>query len=139
MRRRTLQAAVIPYRIVDARPQVALVTSAKGRRWTFPKGWVAPGEQTWETAVREAEEEAGLVGQIDPRSIGCYLQAKRDGIRRVEVFLLQVTRELARWDEDGIRDRRWMSLEQAQGVLAPEAAALLSVLDHPDLPARRIA
>jgi len=112
--------------------QVALVTSAKGRRWTLPKGWVAPGEHAWEAAAREAKEEAGLIGQIDPRPIGYYEPAKRDGIRRVEVFLLRVTRELDRWDEDVFRDRCWMSIEQARRVLAPEAAAVLRVLDCPE-------
>jgi 8-oxo-dGTP pyrophosphatase MutT (NUDIX family) len=133
-----VQAAVIPYRLVDGRPQVALITSAKGRRWILPKGWVAPGEHAWEAAAREAEEEAGLVGQVDPRPIGWYKQAKRGGVRRIEVFLLHVTSELDRWDEDRFRDRRWMSLEEAGAVLAREAA-LLGVLNRPDLRTRRIA
>jgi 8-oxo-dGTP pyrophosphatase MutT (NUDIX family) len=134
-----VQAAVIPYRIVDGRAQVALITSAKGRRWILPKGWVAPGEHAWQAAAREAEEEAGLIGEVDRRPIGWYKKAKRRRVCRVEVFLLHVTRELARWDEDGVRDRRWMSIEEAGAVLIPEAAALLSALNRPDLPTRRIA
>ena len=56
------QAAVIPYRIRKERVEVALVTTSSGKGWIVPKGSVDDGEQPRDAAIREAEEEAGLLG-----------------------------------------------------------------------------
>ena len=61
MERLHRQAAVIPYRIRKERVEVALVTRSAARGWIVPKGSVDQGEQPREAAIREAEEEAGLL------------------------------------------------------------------------------
>ena len=58
------QAAVIPYRIRKERVEVALVTTSGGKRWIVPKGSVDDGEHPRDAAIREAEEEAGLIGVV---------------------------------------------------------------------------
>ena len=60
------QAAVIPYRIRKERIEVALVTTSRGKGWIVPKGSVDSGERPRDAAIREAEEEAGLLGVVTP-------------------------------------------------------------------------
>ena len=41
--------------------QVALIATHGGKRWQLPKGSREPGESSLETAIREVEEETGLL------------------------------------------------------------------------------
>ena len=71
------QAAVIPYRVRDDRIEIALVTSQRGKRWTVPKGSLDDGEGAMDAAIRETEEEAGLLGELVERPIGSYRYTKQ--------------------------------------------------------------
>jgi 8-oxo-dGTP pyrophosphatase MutT (NUDIX family) len=110
---RILQAAAIPYRWVSGRLEVALITRRTGGRWIVPKGHVEPGESPRQSALREAAEEAGLLGRIASRPLGSYEYLKGREQHLVLVFPLRVTRELRRWSEDHLRDRRWIRVERA--------------------------
>ena len=63
MARLSRQAAVIPFRIRDERVEIAIVTTLSGKRWVVPKGSLDEGEQSRDAAIRETEEEAGLIGK----------------------------------------------------------------------------
>jgi len=108
-----LQAAAIPYRWNSGRLEVALITRRQGKSWIVPKGNIEPGESARRSALREAGEEAGLLGRIGLRPFGVYRYRKGSEPRRVLVFLLEVTRELSAWSEDDFRDRRWLRVERA--------------------------
>ncbi len=43
----------------------AIRPRGRGETWALPKGIVDPGETAAETALREAEEETGLVARLD--------------------------------------------------------------------------
>jgi 8-oxo-dGTP pyrophosphatase MutT (NUDIX family) len=107
------QAAVIPYRIRKARVEVALVTTSNGKRWIVPKGSIDAGERPRDTAIREAEEEAGLRGIVARTPIGRYRHVNDGDRYRVEVFLMRVTTVRERWLEHKIRRRRWMGVGEA--------------------------
>jgi len=82
-------------------------------------------------AVREAYEEAGLEGIIQPGGpVGSYRYAKSlvpGGLPiQVAVFLLRVERQLDQWPEQAERETRWFSPEEAASLVAePELAAIL--------------
>jgi predicted NUDIX family NTP pyrophosphohydrolase len=70
------QAGVIPYRILDDKIQVLLMTSREMGRWIIPKGNIN-GEAPSKAAGREAYEEAGVKGTItSPIPLGIYVCAK---------------------------------------------------------------
>jgi 8-oxo-dGTP pyrophosphatase MutT (NUDIX family) len=123
------QAAVVPYRIRKERVEVALVTRSGGKGWIVPKGSVDEGERPRDAAIREAEEEAGLRGVVTRRPIGRYHHDKGDGRRRIEVYLMRVTRELEHWLEDDVRRRRWMRLDEATDCLREDLHRFLQHLD----------
>jgi 8-oxo-dGTP pyrophosphatase MutT (NUDIX family) len=109
-----LQAAAIPYRWNDGRLEVAVITRRQGgETWIVPKGHVEPGETPRQSARREANEEAGLLGRIGPRPLGSYRYKKRREAHFVVVFLLRVTKELRHWSEDDFRQREWLRVERA--------------------------
>ena len=122
--RRTLQQyGALCYRMRKSHLEIALVTSRGTGRFVIPKGWPEPGFQPFEAAAKEAEEEAGLIGEIAQTAIGSYGYLKRLHLFasitcRVSVFPLRVTDELASWDEGAERQRVWMSPQQAASSVA---------------------
>jgi len=98
--------------------EVLLITSLNSKRWIMPKGWPEADLTPAENAAREAFEEAGVTGKINPQPVGKYhyLKERKDGggvTCSVEVFALAVTKQLEDWPEKGARELAWVPLEQA--------------------------
>ena len=135
MSKPSLQYAALPFRRrPDATIEVMLITSRETGRWVIPQGWPASGLSAPDSAAREAREEGGLVGRIGERPIGRYRYDKRlpDGSAvdcAVEVFVLEVDKQLRSWPERAERRTRWFSLGEAvNAVQEPELRALLKGL-----------
>lgn len=107
------QSAVIPYRVEDGRVDVLLVTSVRNRHWVVPKGLIEPGLDSVSSAAKEAEEEAGIRGTIDPNPLGTYEYKKWGGTCQVEVFAMYVEEMMEDWPEAEFRTREWFGVEQA--------------------------
>jgi 8-oxo-dGTP pyrophosphatase MutT (NUDIX family) len=115
-----------------------LVTSRETGRWVLPKGWPKRRLSGSELAGLEAFEEAGLLGEVAPRSIGFYRYAKRMPDGRdvecdVDVFSMCVATELDDWPEREQRQRRWFTMtEAAASVNEADLAKLLLRLETAD-------
>ena len=100
---RQIQYAALPYRAKGkSQLEIMLVTSRGTRRWIIPKGWPKRGMPPYDTAAKEAFEEAGV--KVRKRPIGSYPYAKilEKGDKascRVQVFALRVTHQRKRWPE----------------------------------------
>src|SRR5688500_14885071 len=124
------QVAALPYRIdgiaPDARVRVMLITTRGTKaRWVLPKGNLSAGATPHLSAAREAEEEAGVLGAVCPVPLGSYRYRKRQGsgaslMVDVDVFPLAMTDELDSWKEQGERERRWFSLNEASSAVDEE-------------------
>lgn len=112
-----LQAGTVPYRIRNGRPEFCLITSIRKGNWGFPKGVIDPGETPEETALKEAEEEAGLHGQVVGDPLGQYEYRKWGTVLLVTVYLMQVTAVDDEWEEADLRQRRWCRAEKARAAL----------------------
>ncbi|NGM35615.1 NUDIX hydrolase [Methylobacterium sp. DB0501] len=126
------QVAVLPVRAgPDGALQVMLITSRETRRWVVPKGWPMKGLKNYEAAAREAYEEAGLIGRVGRRALGSYFYHKRLKSRdmvlcQVQVFRLDVRKQLKTWPEQSEREGRWFSVpEAAEAVTEAGLAALI--------------
>lgn len=111
-----LEAGAIPFRIGERGPEYLLVTSRRGR-WIFPKGRVRSDETLEEAALKEVEEEAGVLGRILPAPLGTYRDWRDGEACEVVMFLLAYEEESPRWRESGTRARRWCSFEAARDIL----------------------
>ena len=130
-----VQFAALPFRrIAGGAVEVMLITSRDTGRWLIPKGWPVPGLSPQDSAAQEAREEGGLVGRIGERTIGRYRYDKRlpDGsaVRCVvEVFALEVERQLKSWPEQDQRRTRWFAMaEAAETVDEPDLRAIIREL-----------
>lgn len=113
---RAQQAAAIPYRRKSDQIEFCLVTSTSGR-WIFPKGLIKSSETYVETALSEAEEEAGLRGKIFSEPLG-YYGIEKDGQRMTVIaVLMKVTQVEKEWKESGWRKRRWLTADKARDFL----------------------
>jgi 8-oxo-dGTP pyrophosphatase MutT (NUDIX family) len=124
------QAAVIPYRIRKERLEIALVTTSRGKGWIVPKGSVDEGEQPRDAAIREAEEEAGLLGVVARKPIGRYRHVNGNGDCRVDVYPMRVTAVLDHWLEDRLRRRRWMRIPDAVACLRQELRQFVRAVER---------
>jgi phosphohistidine phosphatase len=110
-----LQAGCVPYRFRNGQLEFCLVTTRKGR-WGFPKGIIDPGETPEETALKEAEEEAGLVGKIEGKPIGSYRYRKWGVELLCTMLVMKVTGAEDTWDESW-RQREWFSPDAAREII----------------------
>jgi 8-oxo-dGTP pyrophosphatase MutT (NUDIX family) len=129
------QYAALPFRWrPDGTIEIMLITSRDTGRWLIPKGWPVPGLSPQDSAAREAREEGGLVGRVGERAIGLYHYDKRlsDGSAvpcAVEVFALEVERQMRSWPERAERRTQWFALaDAAEAVVEPELRALIADL-----------
>lgn len=112
-------AAAVAYREGATGPEFLLVRTKGGDKWTFPKGHVEAGEDPSRSALREAEEEAGVTGEIDPSPVAEYDYPNTRGGRgddRVVAYLLRVTGQ--RPGGEGFRQPTWFTPGEARRKLA---------------------
>lgn len=129
------QFAALCYRIVQDKPQILLITSRESKRWIVPKGWPMPGKTPGQCALREAYEEAGVVGKVSERPVGLfpYIKVMDDDTELPCVALIYPVRvNILRNDypEADERKRKWYSRKKAANkVSEPELAQLLRTFE----------
>jgi 8-oxo-dGTP pyrophosphatase MutT (NUDIX family) len=118
-----LQVAAICYRRRGTAVEFLLVNTNGGNKWTFPKGSTDPRLSHSQAAEREAAEEGGAIGTIEPRHFHLYLHSKGvfwqpGGVQEfvVKAFLMEI-HQMRRPDE-GNRRPTWASPEEAKRLLA---------------------
>lgn len=104
--------------------RVILITSRDSGRWTIPKGNPIKGLKPHQAAAREAEEEAGLIGEINKEPVGAYEFFKRRAgsfeLANVTVFCLKVKRQLPNFKEQGIRKiEAFLPADAEEAVMEP--------------------
>jgi 8-oxo-dGTP pyrophosphatase MutT (NUDIX family) len=124
------QAAVVPFRIRDERVEIALVTTLRGKRWVIPKGSLDEGERSQDAAIRETEEEAGLIGDLERKRLGRYYFTRANERYVVDVYLMQVTTVLDHWLEADLRRRRWIAVDKAAAVVGPELQPFIRLVER---------
>jgi len=102
------------------------VRSSSGRR-IFPKGKVEEGERPWDSAAREAREEAGVLGTVrqQPLTTFWWDRPKRETRELVTAYLLEVV--VAEGLCEKGRKPKWWEFEQALEKLSKKKHA-----DHSD-------
>ncbi len=71
------QSGVIPYRKKNGRIEVLLVTSIRRKNWIIPKGFIEYHLTPFQSAKKEAFEEAGVRGGNATKILGSYTVKKK--------------------------------------------------------------
>ena len=114
--------AAVPYRVTRDGVELLLVRTKRGPWWTFPKGHVEPDDASpGAAALREAREEAGVVGTlVSAKPFTRYRYVKRRGDRQdVDAYLVKVRRLLPSREP-----------ERAPAWCAPDEAAERFAVGH---------
>ena len=118
-----LQVAAVCYRRRGSEVEFLLVNTNGGNKWTFPKGTPEARLSHSQAAEREAFEEAGAVGIIEPRHFHLYLHSKgvfwqRNGVQEyvVKAFLMEVKQ--VQPAEEPSRNPTWFGASEARRILA---------------------
>jgi 8-oxo-dGTP pyrophosphatase MutT (NUDIX family) len=118
-----LQVAAVCFRRRGADVEFLLVNTNGGNKWTFPKGSPEARLSHSQAAEREAAEEAGAIGTIEPRHFHLYIHSKGvfwqpGGVQEyvVKAFLMEV-HEMRRPDELQRRPT-WFTPDEARQKLA---------------------
>jgi len=118
-----LQVAAVCYRRRGSAIEFLLVNTNGGNKWTFPKGSTDPRLSHSQAAEREAAEEAGAIGTIEPRHFHLYIHSKGvfwqpGGVQEfvVKAFLMEV-HQMRKPDESN-RKPTWFSPKDAKQRLA---------------------
>jgi 8-oxo-dGTP pyrophosphatase MutT (NUDIX family) len=108
---------------------VLLVTTRGAGRWTVPKGWPLADSLGAECAAREAFEEAGVRGRVEPYSLGTFQYWKRTkrgrSFLQVRAFAMHVEDIVWDWPEREERKRAWFTPETACRLAANDELSTL--------------
>jgi 8-oxo-dGTP pyrophosphatase MutT (NUDIX family) len=111
-------AGAVVFRKRDSQNLYLVVSSSDGANWVLPKGHIDPGETPETAALRELQEEAGVLGEIVQR-LSARQFKKRDRDAIAQYFLV---RELGPAQAAEQRTLRWEEEEAASKLLTFEEA-----------------
>lgn len=118
---------VIPFKMIDGEIRYLIVSHRSGH-WGFPKGHQKIGETDQQTALRELQEEGGVV-RCDLLNDSAFedhyhsIYDDREYDKTVKYFLGEVKEEASTWDDpdSDISMRCWMSCGGAEELLTHES------------------
>jgi len=124
------QSAVIPYRISKKGLEILLITSLKKKNWIVPKGYLEFNLTPFESAKKEAYEEAGVLGSNETLEVGSFKLDKPIGHCMIKVFTMEVYEVLEDYPEKNDRKRKWFTPEEAvEAISIPEIGEMIKELN----------
>ncbi len=125
------QSGVIPYRKNNGVLEVLLITSIKKKKWIIPKGYIEFNLSPFESAKKEAFEEAGIIGSNETIELGTVELKKGMGVTHMKIFSMEVIKMLDDYPEKELRKRKWFSAEEASSkVTIPDIPKLITTLQN---------
>lgn len=120
------QSGVIPYRKKNGRTEVLLVTSIRRKNWIVPKGFIEYHLSPFDSAKKEAFEEAGVRGSNSTKILGSYTVKKNGSELQTKIYSMKVTRVFKNYPEKNLRKRKWFSIyDAAKKVEIDELATII--------------
>ena len=129
------QAGAVVYRTGDQLEFLLVRARRTPNQWILPKGHLEPGETPGETALREAREEAGVIGRI-VQPLEPVLSFEFNGrTYEVRYFLVEATGAAADYEP---REQVWLQAGAALAAVSHDAArgllrAAIDALSGPTL------
>ncbi len=123
------QSAIIPYSIKDGELQILLITSIRKKKWIIPKGFIEFNLSAFESAKKEAFEEAGVIGTNETIELGSFTITKYGGRTNIVVYSMEVEKYKDDYPEKNLRKRKWYTVEEAiETISIPEVLKMIETL-----------
>jgi len=123
------QSAIIPYSIKDGELQILLITSIRKKKWIIPKGFIEFNLSAFESAKKEAFEEAGVIGTNETIELGSFTIKKYGGRTNIVVYSMEVEKFKDDYPEKNLRKRKWYTVEEAiETISIPEVVKMIESL-----------
>ena len=123
------QSGVIPYRKKNGKVEVLLVTSIRRKNWIIPKGFIEYHLTPFQSAKKEAFEEAGVRGGNATKILGSYTVRKNGSELLTKIYSMKVTRIYKDYPEKNLRKRKWLAVpDAAKKVSVPEISRMIRKL-----------
>ena len=120
------QSGVIPYRKKSGELQILLITSIKRKKWILPKGYIEFNLSPFESAKKEAYEEAGVIGANETVELGSFMMNRSIGHCNIKIFSMEVIEVLDEYPEKNVRKRKWFPVkEAAENIDIPEVSGMI--------------
>ncbi|MBI5026960.1 MAG: NUDIX hydrolase [Nitrospirae bacterium] len=121
--KRQISSGGVIFKFSDGSVNVALVAVKDKTVWCLPKGLVDKGEEPRATALREVEEETGLVGEVIDKigDISYWYFLKNENIKyhkTVHFFLMKYLSGNTEDHDMEVDDAKWFPIEEAEQVLS---------------------
>jgi len=124
------QSAIIPYSVRDGELQILLITSIRKKKWIIPKGFIEFNLSAFESAKKEAFEEAGVIGTNETIELGSFTIKKYGGLTNIVVYSMEVEKFKDDYPEKNLRKRKWYSVEEAiETISVPEVIKMIEKLE----------
>lgn len=111
---------VIPLKKIDLQWSILLVHQ-NAKYWSFPKGHKEATETPLEAAKRELQEETGLVVTkllVDEPVVERYSFFNHEtSIEKTVFYFIALVTGVVKVQEDEILEAKWVSLEEAPGLV----------------------
>jgi 8-oxo-dGTP pyrophosphatase MutT (NUDIX family) len=125
------QSAIIPYKIEDGELKILLITSIRKKKWIIPKGFIEFNLSPFESAKKEAFEEAGVIGTNETFELGSFSLNKYGGLTKIIVYSMEVEKFKEDYPEKNLRKRKWFTVKEAiETVSIPEVRELINSLQE---------
>ncbi len=118
--RSVTQAGAVVFRMNGRQPEILVVAARRSRgAWIFPKGHVEKDESLESAALREAQEEAGVIGRIVATlSPPLVFESDKERIE-VQYYVVEKTGQAKRYED---REQQWLPFGKALETLTHESA-----------------
>jgi 8-oxo-dGTP pyrophosphatase MutT (NUDIX family) len=102
----------------EGEPELLVVHRPRYDDWTLPKGKAEPGESDEECALREVEEETGLVCELGPEVAVSEYEDASGRPKRVRYFEMTPPDGAEAAPQNEIDDVRWLTRQRALDTLS---------------------
>lgn len=125
------QSAIIPFRHTEQGLEILLITSIRKKKWIIPKGFIEFNLTAFESAKKEAFEEAGVIGTNETIELGSFTLKKYGGLTKIVVYSMEVEKIKDDYPEKNLRKRKWFPASEASDeVSLPEVGNMILLLEN---------
>ena len=100
--------------------EVCLVHRPRYDDWTFPKGKLDPGESFETAALREVEEETGLICTLESELPSTEYRDNKDRDKIVRYWQMEVDEDPGFVPNNEVDELRWLPMAEAAELLTYE-------------------